>query len=183
MADKEIMSLEDALKVLELNVICSPKAVGFKKAVDVVKGEINNQQVEIEKKELERSIEFYKSEYDLQFEANRKLRSEVEKLKEDLDARDVAMLRLDHEKDRLSEELDHQKAIAEAELYSMHNLVEDYRRALEEEQQHIREAKVEAVKEFAERLKEKPSVINCEYEWLHIDIDNLVAEMVGDTDE
>jgi galactokinase len=37
--------------------------------------------------------------------------------------------------------------------------------------------KSEAIKEFAERLKEMPSVMNCEYEWLHTDIDNLVKEM------
>ena len=40
--------------------------------------------------------------------------------------------------------------------------------------------KAEAIKEFAERLKELPSVKNCEYEWLHLDIYNLVKEMVGD---
>lgn len=33
------------------------------------------------------------------------------------------------------------------------------------------------VKEFAERLKEMPSVTNCEYEWLVLDIDDLVKEM------
>lgn len=38
-------------------------------------------------------------------------------------------------------------------------------------------ARSDAIKEFAERLKEMPSVMNCEYEWLHIDIDNLVKEM------
>ena len=37
--------------------------------------------------------------------------------------------------------------------------------------------RIEAIKEFAERLKEMPSVMNCEYEWLHTDIDNLVKEM------
>ena len=38
--------------------------------------------------------------------------------------------------------------------------------------------KSEAIKEFAEMLKELPSVMNCEYEWLHSDIDNLVKEMM-----
>ena len=38
-------------------------------------------------------------------------------------------------------------------------------------------ARAEAVREFAEKLKQMPSVMNCEYEWLHIDIDNLVKEM------
>ena len=39
------------------------------------------------------------------------------------------------------------------------------------------ESRAEAVRVFAERLKQMPSVMNCEYEWLHIDIDNLVKEM------
>ena len=39
------------------------------------------------------------------------------------------------------------------------------------------EIKFETIKEFAERLKEMPSVTNCEYEWFHLDIDNLVKEM------
>ena len=38
----------------------------------------------------------------------------------------------------------------------------------------------EAIKKFAERLKELPSVTNCEYEWFHLDIDNLVKEMECD---
>lgn len=41
----------------------------------------------------------------------------------------------------------------------------------------IEKAKTEARKEFAERLKELPSVTNCEYEWFHLDIDNLLKEM------
>ena len=43
--------------------------------------------------------------------------------------------------------------------------------------------KSEARKEFAERLKEMPSVINCEYEWLHTDIDNLLKEMESKDNE
>ena len=38
-------------------------------------------------------------------------------------------------------------------------------------------AKSEAIKEFAERLKQMPSVTNCEYEWLHLDIDSLAKEL------
>lgn len=40
-----------------------------------------------------------------------------------------------------------------------------------------RTLKAEAIKEFAERLKQLPSVTNCEYEWLYLDIDNLVKEI------
>lgn len=75
--------------------------------------------------------EFYKNEYMAQFRINRNLKSEIEKLKA---------------------EVEHQKAIAEAMLDSLHKLGEDYRRALEEEHQHIREAKVEAVKEVGKRI-------------------------------
>jgi hypothetical protein len=46
----------------------------------------------------------------------------------------------------------------------------------------IRDTESEAIKEFAERLKKSPSVTNCESEWLYLDIDNLVKEMVGEKD-
>lgn len=39
------------------------------------------------------------------------------------------------------------------------------------------EGYVRGVEDFAEKLKQMPSVMNCEYEWLHIDIDNLLKEM------
>ena len=39
------------------------------------------------------------------------------------------------------------------------------------------EAKSEAYREFAERLKKSPSVTNCESEWLYLDIDNLLKEL------
>lgn len=35
----------------------------------------------------------------------------------------------------------------------------------------------EAYKEFAERLKQSPSVTNCENEWLCLDIDNILKEL------
>lgn len=44
----------------------------------------------------------------------------------------------------------------------------------------IETAKSKAIKKFAERLKELPSVTNCEYEWFHLDIDNLLKEMEGE---
>lgn len=36
------------------------------------------------------------------------------------------------------------------------------------------------IKEFADKLKKSQSVTNCESEWLYLDIDDLVKEMVGD---
>ena len=39
------------------------------------------------------------------------------------------------------------------------------------------EIKSEAYKELAERLKNSPSVTNCENEWLYLDIDNLLTEL------
>lgn len=71
--------------------------------------------------------------------------AEIERLKADIEARDSAIL-------WLTKELDHQKAIASAELDSMHKLGDDYAKVLEEEQQHIREAKVEAVKEIGKKI-------------------------------
>ena len=35
----------------------------------------------------------------------------------------------------------------------------------------------DGAKAFAERLKEMPSVMNCEYEWLHTDIDTILTEL------
>lgn len=62
------------------------------------------------------------------------------------------------------------------------DILEDYSNSysqvdLETLTKFLEQIKSEAIKEFAERLKDMPSVMNCEYEWLHNDIDNLVAEM------
>ena len=48
--------------------------------------------------------------------------------------------------------------------------------------ERIEREKTEAIKDFAERLKKLPSVLNCESEWMCLDIDNLVKEMVGDVE-
>ena len=47
------MTVEEAIKILELNVICSPKAIQFKEAVEVVTSEINRQKAELELKKAE----------------------------------------------------------------------------------------------------------------------------------
>lgn len=69
------------------------------------------------------------------------------------------------------------KAVADAELDTIHNLGDDYTRVLEEMQKVVEKAKVDAIREFAKRLKQMPSVTNCETEWFCLDIDNLVKEM------
>ena len=66
-----------------------------------------------------------------------------------------------------------------AEIDELNHDVEVLYRVKEQLKDMYKTAKSEAYKEFAERLKEMPSVINCEYEWLHTDIDNLVKEMEG----
>ena len=75
--------------------------------------------------------EFYKNEYMAQFRINKNLLAEIEKLKA---------------------EIEKLKAAADAELDTIHNLGDDYERVLEEEAQHIREAKIEAVKELGNKL-------------------------------
>ena len=107
-----------------------------------------------------------KQEFASQFEANSNLFAENALLKEKVKTLETELKNItnvatkfeaecsqqDAEIERLKAELEHQKAIASAELDTIHKLGEDYRRALEEEQQHIREAKVEAVKEVGKRI-------------------------------
>jgi chromosome segregation ATPase len=72
-----------------------------------------------------------------------------------------------------------QKALAEknAEIESLIINMNAYGLANKCLFEKLKIAKSEAYKEFAERLKETPSVTNCEYEWLHTDIDNLAKEL------
>ena len=57
--------------------------------------------------------------------------------------------------ERLKAEVEHQKAIAEVMLDSLHKLGDDYAKVLEDEQKHIQEAKIEAVKEVGKMLIDK----------------------------
>ena len=56
------MTVEEAIKILELNVICSPKAIRFKEAVEVLTNEINRQKAEIEdlKKQIKTMLDVQK---------------------------------------------------------------------------------------------------------------------------
>ena len=74
------------------------------------------------------------------------------------------------------EEIERLKAVADAELDTIHDMGEDYERVLEEEPILIQKAKVEAIKEFAERLIDI-AVGNWEHKIDVATIDNLVKEM------
>lgn len=54
--------------------------------------------------------------------------------------------------EKLKAEVEHQKAMYEAVLDSLHRFGDDYGRILEEEQQHIKEAKIEVAKEIGRRI-------------------------------
>jgi translation elongation factor EF-G len=51
-------------------------------------------------------------------------------------------------------EVERLQAMVDAELDTIHDLGDDYERVLEEENELVKTAKTEAIKEFAERLKE-----------------------------
>lgn len=80
---------------------------------------------------------------------------------------------------KLKAEVEHQKAIAEAMLDSLHKLGEDYRRALEEEQQHIRLVKVETVKEIGKKI-----IDNCHKGVISaVDVLDIVVDYVKECEE
>lgn len=85
---------------------------------------------------------------------------------------------------RQEAEIEKLKAMVNAELDTIHSLGDDYERVLEEEPILIQKAKAEAVKEFAERVKDMTilSTLNTiGAKMVEIDdIDNLVKEMVGE---
>ena len=119
--------------------------------------------------------EFYKNEYMAQFGINKNLLAEIERLKETIDGQDVEIM-------RLKDEIEHQKAIAEAELDSIHKLGDDYEKVLEDELKHIRWAKVEAVKEVGKLLIDKcHDGIICAVDVLDIVVDYMNGEC--ETDE
>ena len=52
----------------------------------------------------------------------------------------------------LKAEIEHQKAVSQAELDTVHDLGNDYERALEDEQLHIQSAKIEVLDNLVRRL-------------------------------
>ena len=85
-------------------------------------------------------------------------------------------------------EIERLKAVVDAELDTIHKLGDDYERALEEEQELVKKARAEAIKEFADRLKVKERFITGNEEHTDIDavyiedIDDTLKEMVGDAE-
>ena len=128
--DKEALQL--ILRLQAENKLLNEKIERLENDIKVSKAKCCSLDHEIA--QLKTEMNFYRSEYDFQFEANQRLIAE---------------------KERLTEELEHQKAIASAELDSKHKLGDDYAKVLEDEQKHIREAKIEAVKEFGKMLMDK----------------------------
>ncbi len=83
MTDNEHMRLEEAIKILELNVICCPpKATDFKEAVTVVTGEINRQKAEIEFY-TERANK-YEAAVAVLLEQTQKQKAEIERLQHEI---------------------------------------------------------------------------------------------------
>lgn len=86
---------------------------------------------------------------------------------------------------RQQAEVEKLKAMVNAELDTIHSLGDDCERVLEEEQDLVKNAKAEAIREFAERLKEEKvwdADTRCGYvQVVDVgDIENLVEEMVGE---
>jgi hypothetical protein len=78
-------------------------------------------------------------------------------------------------------EIERLQAMVDAELDTIHNLGDDYERVLEEENELVKTAKTEAIKEFVRRLKwiyrnhSEFEQIYARYLWY--EVDNLVKEM------
>lgn len=87
---------------------------------------------------------------------------------------------------RKNAEIERLQAMVNAELDTIHDLGDDYERALEEEQELVKKARTEAIKEFAVRLKKKtypfPCAIGVENAVTIRGINDLVKEMVGDAE-
>lgn len=78
------------------------------------------------------------------------------------------------------------QALADAELDSIHALGDDYERLLEEESELVEKARIEAINEFAEKLRknikarrkaERTNFAKLRYGYCLLEIDNLVKEM------
>ena len=88
---------------------------------------------------------------------------------------------------RQKAEIERLQAMVNAELDTIHKLGDDYERALEEEQERVKKAKAEAIKEFAERLKAEYIFALLKDGSVRKIIPNyaiyyLVKEMVGDAE-
>lgn len=95
----------------------------------------------------------------------------------EIEKKDIEIDILIRKKEALNDEISDSKAEIER-LQQKYELSEAEREAnVKGFAETLETVKAEAIKEFAERAKELPSVTNCEYEWFFEDIDNLVKEM------
>lgn len=78
---KITMTNEEAINILKQNAICSPKATGFNRAVEVVTNEINRQNAEIERLK-HRKTELQIRNQELQHEKSEAIKEFAERLKE-----------------------------------------------------------------------------------------------------
>lgn len=79
------------------------------------------------------------------------------------------------------------QAVADAELDSIHALGDDYERLLKEESELVEKARIEAINEFAEKLRENIKAIRkaertnfakLRYGYCLLEIDNVKKEML-----
>jgi hypothetical protein len=74
-------------------------------------------------------------------------------------------------------EIERLQAMVDAELDTIHNLGDDYERVLEEENELVKTAKTEAIKEFANLIKRRLNSNTSRGAYLIDIVDNLVKEM------
>lgn len=78
--------------------------------------------------------------------------SDAEYLIDIVVARDTQIREQRAKIEELKAELKYQKAVSQAELDTVHDLGDDYERALEDEQLHIQSAKIEVLNRLTKRL-------------------------------
>lgn len=157
------MTIEVALKILELNVICSPKATEFKEAVEVITKELKYQNEVIEKKQTE--YEIVRKSAVSWMNKCKKLQAEIEKLSD----RNRKCIYLSDD---------------ETTEYCVDAICPKFRTE--------KQIKSEARKEYAERLTDEicdsiersmdnPDGCNYVITDVYKDIENLLKEMDGET--
>ena len=127
-------------------------------------------------------INRYKAEIERKTNLISETVDEYAKFKEAAKRRETARVRnieqvADEEINRLNAEIERLQSIVNAELDTIHDLGDDYERALKEGQELVKTAKSEAIKEFAVRLKENMQWGDIVTNATHAIIDNLVKEM------
>ena len=84
----------------------------------------------------------------------------------------------------LKAELKYQKAVSQAELDTVHDLGDDYERALEDEQLHIQSAKIEVLNRLTKRLASYTDRYGkVPFEYVPMAALEILAEEVKESDE